>query len=109
VIEHRTQSAPEPLDPVLRRQSAWILVSIVVVAIASPAQLAFLLWGQHQAPLFPLGGLPLMAALLLGAIACGIAMLWRGLGAIARDLAAREDSEHEQIIIRVIFGSIVFD
>ena len=109
MIEHRTQSAPEPLDPALRRQSEWILLSIAVVAIASPLQLAFLLWGQHQAPLFPLGGLPLIAALLLASVACGIAMLWRGLAAIARDFSVRDDSEHEQIVIRVIFASIVFD
>jgi two-component system sensor histidine kinase RpfC len=109
VIEHRTQPAPEPLDPALRRQSAWIVLSIIVVAIASTAQLAYLLWGQHQAPLFPLGGLPLIAALLLGGAACGVVALWRGLDAIARDLSTRDDSEHEQIIIRVIFGSIVFD
>lgn len=109
MIEHRTQSAPEPLDPALRRQSAWIVLSIAIVAILTPAQLAFLLWGQHQAPLFPLGGLPLLVALLLGAVASGIAALWRGLDAIARDLSAREDSEHEQIIIRVIFASIVLD
>jgi two-component system sensor histidine kinase RpfC len=109
VIEHRKQSAPEPLDPALRRRSVLVVLGVAVVAIASPAQLSFLLWGQHQAPFFPLAGFPLIAALLLGSIACGIAALWRGLDAIARDFSLREDSEHEQIVIRVIFGSIVFD
>jgi two-component system sensor histidine kinase RpfC len=109
MIEHRTQPAPEPLDPALRRQTALIALSIAIVAIVSPAQLYFLLWIEHQAPLFPLGGVPLIAALLLGAVSCGIAAVWRRLDIIARDMSVREDSEHEQIIIRVIFGSIVFD
>ena len=109
MIEHRTPPAPEPLDPTLRRRSVLIVLAVIVSAIASPAQLAFLLWGQHQAPLFPLGGLPLIAGLLLGGIACGIAALWRGLDAIVRDFSARDDSEHEQIIIRVIFASLVLD
>ena len=109
MIEHRTQPAPEPLDPSLRRLSVLIVLSIAVAAAVTPAQLSFLLWAQHQAPLFPLGGVPLVAALLLGATACGIGALWRGLDTIARDLSVREDTEHEQIIIRVIFGSIVFD
>jgi len=92
VIEHRTQSAPEPLDPALRRRSVLIVLGIAAVSVISPAQLAFVLWAQHQAPLFPLGGVPLIAALLLGAIACGIAALWRGLDTITRDLSIREDS-----------------
>jgi two-component system sensor histidine kinase RpfC len=108
VIEHRTQSAPEPLDPALRRRSVLIVLGIAAVAVISPAQLAFVLWAQYQAPLFPLGGVPLIAALLLGAIACGIAALWRGLDTITRDLSVREDSEHEQIIIRVIVANVVF-
>ena len=109
MIEHRTPPAPEPLDPALRRRSVLLVFCIVFSALASPALLAFLLWGQQQAPLFPLGGVPLIAALLVGSIACGVAALWRGLEAITRDLAAREDSEHEQIVIRVIFASLVFD
>jgi two-component system, sensor histidine kinase RpfC len=108
VIEHRTQPAPEPLDPALRRRSVLIVLGIAAVAVISPAQLAFVLWAQYQAPLFPLGGVPLIAALLLGAIACGIAALWRGLDTITRDLSVREDSEHEQIIIRVIVANVVF-
>ena len=108
MIEHRTQSAPEPLDPALRRRSVLIVLGIAAVAVISPAQLAFVLWAQYQAPLFPLGGVPLIAALLLGAIACGIAALWRGLDTITRDLSVREDSEHEQIIIRVIVANVVF-
>ena len=108
MIEHRTQSAPEPLDPALRRRSVLIVLGIAAVAVISPAQLAFVLWAQHQAPLFPLGGVPLIAALLLGAVACGIAALWRGLDTITHDLSVREDSEHEQIIIRVIVANVVF-
>jgi two-component system sensor histidine kinase RpfC len=109
VIEHRTQPAPEPLDPALRRRSVLLVLCIALSAIASPSLFGYLLWAQHQAPLFPLGGVPLLAALLVGSIACGVSALWRSLDAIARDFAARDDSEHEQIIIRVIFGSLVFD
>ncbi|MGH7125135.1 MAG: histidine kinase dimerization/phospho-acceptor domain-containing protein, partial [Stellaceae bacterium] len=109
MIEHRTAPAPEPLDPTLRRKSVLLVLCIAFSAIASPALLAFVLWGQHQAPLFPLGGLPLIVALLLGGIACGIAALWRGLDAITRDFFNRDDTEHEQIIIRVIFASLVLD
>ena len=108
MIEHRTQPAPEPLDPALRRRSVLIVLGLAAVAVISPAQLAFVLWAQHQAPLFPLGGVPLIAALLLGAVACGIAALWRGLDTITHDLSVREDSEHEQIIIRVIVANVVF-
>ena len=108
MIEHRTAPALEPLDPALRQRSILIVLASAVVALLSPAYFAYVLWGQHQAPLFPLSGLPLIAALLLGAAACGVAALWRGLDNIARDLTGREDSEHEQIIIRVIAVNVVF-
>ncbi|HKF71928.1 MAG TPA: ATP-binding protein, partial [Stellaceae bacterium] len=109
MIEHRTPPAPEPLDPTLRRRSVLLVLCIALSAVASPALLAFLLWGQHQAPLFPLGGVPLIVALLVGSVACGIAALWRGLDTITREFSAREDSEHEQIIIRATFAGLVFD
>ena len=108
MIEHRTAPALEPLDPAIRQRSILIVLASAIVALLSPAYFAYVLWGQHQAPLFPLSGLPLIAALLLGAAACGVAALWRGLDNIARDLTDREDSEHEQIIIRVIAVNVVF-
>jgi len=108
VIEHRTAPALEPIEPGLRRHSVLIVLALAAVAALSPAALAYLLWGEHRTEYFPLDGLPLIAALLLGAAACGIAALWRGLDNIARDLTDREDSEHEQIIIRVIAANVVF-
>jgi len=109
VIEHRTAPAQEPLDPMVRRHSVLVVLALAFVAVFSPGFLAMVLWGQHEAPLFPLNGLPLVGALALSAVACGVTALWRGLDVLTRAFSARPDTEHEQIIIRVIFVSIVFD
>ncbi len=109
VIEQRNTPAAEPLDPSLRHRSVLIVLSLAFVAILSPAFLAFALWSRGAQAAFPFTGIPLLAALLLGATACGIATLWRGLDGLARAMVARSDTEHEQIIIRVILVTIVFD
>jgi two-component system, sensor histidine kinase RpfC len=93
----------------MRRRSVLVVLTLTFVAIFSPAFLVVVLWGQHEAPLFPMNGLPLVGALALGAVACGITALWRGLDTLTRAFSTRADTEHEQILIRVIFVSIVFD
>ena len=109
MIEQRTSPTPEPLDPTVRRRASLIALALAFVAILSPALLAYVLWGLKQAPYFPLNGLPLLAGLLVGAAACGVTALWRSLDLIVRQFSHRPDSEHEQILIRVVFVSIVFD
>ena len=49
----------------------------------------------------------LAALLLLAPAAVAFAVALRGLPAVSRDLAARPDSEHEQILIRVGIGTAV--
>jgi len=109
VIEQRTSPSPDPLDHAIRRRASTIVLALAVVAFLSPALLAYVLWGLKQASYFPLNGLPLLAGLLVGAAACGVTALWRSLDKIVREFSHRPDSEHEQILIRVIFVSIVFD
>ena len=109
MIEQRTSPSPEPLDPVIRRRASTIVLALAVAAFLSPALLAYVLWGLKQASYFPLNGLPLLAGLFAGATACGVTALWRSLERIVREFSYRPDSEHEQILIRVIFVSIVFD
>ena len=109
MIEQRTSPSPDPLDHAIRRRASTIVLALAVVAFLSPALLAYVLWGLKQASYFPLNGLPLLAGLLAGAAACGVTALWRSLDKIVREFSHRPDSEHEQILIRVIFVSIVFD
>jgi len=107
MIEPR--ATPEPIDPSLRRRGVLVVLGLAIVSLFTPALLAYVLWGLQQASLFPLDGIPLLAAYILGAIACGITALWRGLDTIVRALAQREDTEHEQILIRIVFPSVVFE
>ena len=109
MIVHRKAAAQEPLDPMIRRHSVLVVLTLSFVSVFSPGFLATVLWGQHAASLFPMDGLPLVGALAAGAVACGITALWRGLDTLTRAFSARSDTEHEQIIIRIIFVSIVFD
>ena len=109
MIEQRTSPSPDTIDPAIRRRASTVVLALAVVAFASPALLAYVLWGLKQASYFPLNGLPLLGGLLVGAAACGVTALWRSLDKIVREFSLRADSEHEQILIRVIFVSIVFD
>ncbi|MGH6799483.1 MAG: sensor histidine kinase, partial [Roseiarcus sp.] len=108
--EQASAAPAEPFDPYLRRRSVLVVLSLAFVAVFSPAFLAVVLWTENTAALFPLRGFPVVAALLASAAVVGIAALWRGgVETITREFAARKDSEHEQIIIRVIVASVVFD
>ncbi|HUK09807.1 MAG TPA: ATP-binding protein [Stellaceae bacterium] len=110
MIEQPGTAAQEAIDPSLRRRSVMVVLGIAFVSVVTPALLAYVLWGEHLAAAFPLGGgLPLLVSYVLGAVACGVVALWRGLDRLAQDLSSRDDTEHEQILIRIVFPSIVFD
>src|SRR5579864_2255359 len=107
--EQAATPAQEELDSAVRRRAVLIILGLISVAVVTPALFVDALWGGQLAHTFTLDGWPLLIGYFLGAIACGAATLWRGLDRLIRDLRSRPDTEHEQILIRIVFPSIVFD
>jgi two-component system, sensor histidine kinase RpfC len=104
--EHQDQSdAPGEVPARCMHRAARVTRVLTGIGLANlVAFCALVLAGRYPADL---GAAALIAALLLFPAAAGLIAHRQGLGQIALALSRREDSEHEQILIRIVLVFVV--
>jgi two-component system sensor histidine kinase RpfC len=101
------RSGSEAAAP-LGRRSALAALALTASAVLCPVALAVLPGGDRLRAVLPGTSILLLAAVVLAPAAVAIVATMRGLPTLARAFHRRVDSEHEQIIVRVLFGALVF-
>jgi two-component system, sensor histidine kinase RpfC len=90
-----------------RSRRVAVALGLATCAALAPLGLTLADAGRLLASL-PFGvGAALLIVVLIAPAAAGFAVVLRGLPAVAADFAGRPDSEHEQIIVRVFFATVV--
>ncbi len=97
--------APVEAQPSPRRRAAKIARALAVIAIANLAGLGALMLLDR----LPADELAVSLLAMLTLLPAGAAVIakWKGLDKIALAFSRRDDSEHEQILIRVVFVFVV--